>query len=886
MAGLTPMMQQYFDIKAKYKDAILMFRLGDFFEMFFEDAKTAARELDIALTGRDCGQAERAPMCGVPVHAVDGYIARLVEKGYHVAMCDQVEDAKFAKGIVKRDVVRIITPGTITDVAMLDERSHNYIACIYITKKYCSLAAADITTGHFVTTCADDAQLIYDELVRLQPAQILVSESFSDRNHLEQTLNKKPTDVPEFTFNHANAYKCLTTHFGTLNLEGFGLKDDAGHIPASGALLEYLNETQKSLLTQITKLSPYEHTQYMILDSASRRNLELTHSAATGMRKGSLLDVIDDTKTAMGARMLRSWLEQPLTHTDAIKKRQDSVHEWKQMPLERAELREYLHQVHDLERIMGRLASRSANAKDMAVLRASIAFLPAIKRLLRNVQSPVNIQISNAYDDLCDIFELIESHLVENPPISTKEGKMIRKGFSAELDRLIDIQSNAQGYLAELEASEKEKTGITNLKIRYNRVFGYYIEVTASQQSKVPEHYIRKQTLANAERYFTDELKQLEEELLGAQEKIIALELEIFENLKIQILHEITRIQFVANLIATLDVLQSLSEVAERNAYIKPEITNQDGIHITDGRHPVVEKLVGHAFVPNHSVIDNQSHRLAIITGPNMAGKSTYMRQVALLVLMAQIGSFIPATEAQIGICDRIFTRVGASDDLATGQSTFMVEMTEVANILNNATKKSLVLLDEIGRGTSTFDGLAIAWSVLEYICDANKVGSKTLFATHYHELTQLEGQLDGVVNYCFTAREVGRGAKSELVFTRKLTHGGAGQSYGIHVAKLAGLPVSVLNRANDLLMALNENDLSEQDVTRLHTQAGGSASAKKNTQTIQLSQIHNQAQSGAAMAAQLESLQDLKDALDAIDINKMTPIDALLALESLKRHH
>ncbi|MDR0273073.1 MAG: DNA mismatch repair protein MutS [Clostridiales bacterium] len=853
MSKFTPMMEQYFQIKANHKDSILMFRLGDFFEIFFDDAKIAAKELDIALTGRECGQAERAPMCGVPAHAVDGYIAKLVEKGYRVALCDQVEDAKEAKGIVKRDVIRVITPGTITDANVLDEARHNYIAAIHSDKKGFCVASADITTGLFMATSIENEQKLLDELSRINPAEIIVSENFPLTRVVENITGVKATPAPAWTFHPANAHKFLVEHFRTMHLEGFGLSENAAEIPAAGALLLYLSDTQKNALMQITRLKTYSQQQFMILDNSSRRNLELTASSRAGGKQGSLLWVLDRTKTAMGARLLRNWIDLPLVNTEEIRRRLDAVGEWNQMPMERAELREYLHGIHDLERIMARLASRYATARDLAVLRTSVEILPAVERLLTHTKSAAHSEIRRTFDTLSDIYEKIDNVIVETPPATVREGGMIRKNIDAQLDKLHDIKQNAQSYLEEMEAREKSETGITNLKIRYNRVFGYYIEVTSSHLSKVPQNYIRKQTIANGERFITEELKNLEETLLNADEQIVSLEFEIFDALRREIVDEMIRVQFTASILATLDSLQSFAEVAERNGYTKPDVNNGTEISIREGRHPVVEKLSAHAFIPNDTEMSS-ANRLAIITGPNMAGKSTYMRQVALIVLMAQIGSFVPANAAEIGVVDRIFTRVGASDDLATGQSTFMVEMTETANILNNAGVNSLVLLDEIGRGTSTFDGLAIAWAVLEHIADKKILGAKTLFATHYHELTQLEGKLDGVKNYCFTAREQGE----DIVFLRKLIHGEAGQSYGIHVARLAGLPTDVLSRATKLLDTFNESGVSAKNPSK-----DLSAKNTKNTKSAKEEKLVRE--------------------LSEIDVNKITPLEAMMILARLK---
>jgi DNA mismatch repair protein MutS len=810
MPAYTPMMEQYFSIKSKFEHCILMFRLGDFFEMFFEDAKIASNALGIALTARDCGQEERAPMCGVPAHAVDGYIARLVAQGYHVALCDQIEDAKLAKGIVKRDVVRVVTPGTVTDNHLLEENRHNYIACIQaLTKKdkaeLFSIATADITTGLFMVTVLQDSQKLMDELTRIAPAEILLSEDFPLARVVENLTGLKATAAPVWTFNHSNAFKCLTEHFYTLHLEGFGLSQDAPEIPAAGALLAYLAETQKHALAQITRIKPYTNSGYMALDVASRRNLELTTRMREPGKNGSLYGVLDYTKTAMGARLLRDWIERPLLNTEEINRRQSAVAEWFEAPLLRADLRTLLQNIHDLERIMARLTTRNANARDLSTLRASLLDLPAIGALLKELESPAHKEMFRTYDNLADIHTRIASRIVETPPHSTREGGMIRPGVNERLDKLNDIRNNAAGFVAKLEAREREETGISSLKIKNNRVFGYYIEVTAANLAKVPFHYIRKQTVANGERFVTDELKKLEETILGADEEIIVLEYDLFEATRREVVEQMARVQFTAMALATLDTLQSLAEAADQGRYVRPTVDNGTGIYINEGRHPVLEALANGAstggnamFIPNDTDMGVNVNRLSIITGPNMSGKSTYMRQVALIVLMAQIGSFVPAAEARIGTVDRIFTRVGASDDLATGQSTFMVEMTEVANILHNATCHSLIILDEIGRGTSTFDGLSIAWAVLEHI--ANDIGAKTLFATHYHELTQLEKRIPGVVNFYFTTKEQGE----DIVFLRKLVRGEAGQSYGIHVARLAGLPQSTLTRATQLLEKLN----------------------------------------------------------------------------------
>ena len=846
---LTPMMEQYMEIKARHKDDILMYRLGDFFEFFFDDAKTVSRELGIALTARDCGLAERAPMCGVPAHAADAYIAKLTEKGYRIAICDQIEDPKHAKGIVARDVVRIVTPGTITDANYLEEGRHNFIVAVHSAKGQLSLAVADISTGLFMATAmpTGDEQKLFDEIVRLAPRELLLPEEYKLTRIIEQVAGLRATAVPIWTYNQSTALKCLTGHFGTFNLEGFGIRDNSAEVCAAGALLAYLIETQKNALSQITALRTYSFTSHMLIDAASRRNLELTASMRDFSKKGSLLWVLDSTRTAMGARLLRSWVECPLATIDAITTRQESVAEWVQMPIEREEIREHLYNIHDMERVVARLATRNSTARDLITLRNSLLNLPRIEQLLKNVQSKANREMRVTYDDLQDICQEVSCAIVDTPPQAVKEGGMIRPGYNSELDSIMHTKNSAQEYLTELETRERERTGIANLKVRFNRVFGYYIEVTASHLAKVPSDFIRKQTLANCERFYTSELKKLEETLLGADEKICDLEYELFDAVRRSVVEKIPRIQFMARCLSTLDALQSLAHVADTNGYTRPNINEGSSINITAGRHPVVERISAASFVPNDTEIDSSGARLMVVTGPNMAGKSTYMRQVALIVLMAQIGSFVPCAAADIGIADRIFTRVGASDDLATGQSTFMVEMTEVANILHNATNKSLVLLDEIGRGTSTFDGLSIAWAVLEYIANPQIVGARTLFATHYHELTQLEGKIDGVKNYCFAVQESGK----DIIFLRKLMHGAAGKSYGIHVAKLAGLPPQVLRHAAALLSSLNESGISKAPLEPLPPPQ--------------------------------QTRHEILDAIDAIELESMTPIEAMLALEKLK---
>ena len=810
---MTAMMTQYMDIKKKHQDCLLLFRLGDFYELFFDDALLASRELDIALTGRNYGEEERAPMCGVPYHAADTYISRLVEKGYRVAICEQMEAPKPGSKVpVRREVVRIITPGTITDAQMLDEGKNNYILCIHPVGKGCALAAADITTGAFVTTYFswDDEEKekrVLDELARFNPAEVLFSENFPSQKiiskAIEEAFSVKPVTLPLWHFSVDSAFKTLTEHFRTMHLEAFGLKNDSPEILAAGALLSYLTETQKGTVSQITAIKPYSENKFLILDKNTRRNLELTATLRFWLKseradkKYTLLGVLDQCCTAMGARLLRSWVELPLLDTSAIAERQNSVEEWKHQAFLRAELRDYLSEIHDMERLLARLVSINANSRDMAALKTSLSHLPWIKEKLWETKAPLNVSMHRTFDDMKDLFTLLNRALADEQPLTIREGGMIRKGYNPDLDKLIDIQKNGETWITKLETQERDRLGIKSLKVRHNRIFGYYIEITKANLGTVPEGYIRKQTLANSERYTTEELDKLAETILSADEKRIELETAIFEGLRKEIINNIERIQFMASLIASLDALQSLGEAADRNRYCKPIVNDSGIIKIKAGRHPVLEQIA--PFVPNDTQLDNNVH-MAVITGPNMAGKSTYMRQVALITLMAQIGSFVPADEAVIGVVDRIFTRVGASDDLASGQSTFMVEMTEVAHILNHVTKHSLIIMDEIGRGTSTYDGLSIAWAVLEYIAETK---AKTLFATHYHELTAMENRLDGVHNYSFTMGE----SEDAVQFLRKLVRGGADRSYGIQVAQLAGLPPAVLNRARKVLNALESTN-------------------------------------------------------------------------------
>ncbi len=808
MSKLSPMMQQYLEIKREHEHCLVFFRLGDFYELFFDDAKTASKELDITLTGRDCGLEKRAPMCGVPFHAAEGYIAKLIEKGYKVAICEQVEDPKQAKGIVKREVVRIVTPGTVMDKNSLDEGKNNFLVCLYADKAGFGIAYVDVTTGEFYTSSflPHEENLLLDEILKLSPREIIANDDFLASSINSAVLPVKPESYYYWAFSKKSAYGKICEHFNVLNLNGLGLENDDCAVCASGALLVYLHETQKTMLNHILSIKIVSKSDYLSLDQSTRRNLELTETMREKSKKGTLLWVLDKTKTPLGARLLRRFVEMPLISCIEINKRLDSVEELKNAPLLREELKEFLSALHDFERTAAKIAYKTANARDLLSLSNDFYYLPFIKKLLAELKSPLIAEILLNYDDLADVCALLKQTICDEPPAAINEGGFIRDGYNLELDKLRGAKNQGTKWILEMENAEREKTGIKNLKIRYNKVFGYYIELSNSNKGLAPEHYIRRQTLANCERYITTELKDIEETILGADEKIAKLELEIFQELILKIADEMPRIQFAAHIIATIDVISALAETADKNNYVRPVINNSGNIEIKNGRHPVVEHMTDQNFVPNDTSLDSYANRLAIITGPNMAGKSTFMRQTALIVLMAQIGSFIPADYGQIGVVDKIFTRVGASDDLASGQSTFMVEMSEVANILNNSTANSLIILDEIGRGTSTYDGLSIAWAVLEYI--AGKICAKTLFSTHYHELTEIEGKIEGVNNYRVLVEESG----GDVIFLRKIVKGGAGQSYGIHVAKLAGVPSTVLDRAGEILNALNNADIVKQN--------------------------------------------------------------------------
>ena len=876
MAELTPMMKQYMETKSQYQDCILFYRLGDFYEMFFEDALTASRELEITLTGKNCGQEEKAPMCGVPYHAVEGYLNRLVAKGYKVAICEQVEDPKTTKGIVKREVVRIVTPGTNLDTQALDETKNNYIMCIvYIADRY-GVSVADISTGdYFVTEIPDSAKLL-DEIYRFSPSEIICNEAFYmsgvDMDGMKDRLGITIYSLESWYFDDEVCRKKLLEHFEVSSFAGLGLADYDCGIISAGALLQYLLETQKNSLSNLTHITPYAAGKFMMIDSSTRRNLELCETLREKQKRGSLLWVLDKTKTAMGARTLRKYVEQPLIDKTEIIRRLDAVQELKEQAISREEIREYLSPVYDLERLITKIAYGSANPRDLTAFRSSLEMLPALLYILQEMKAELLKDLAVDLDPLEDLCILVKKAIREDPPIAMKEGNIINDGYNEEVDKLRRAKSDGKDWLAKLENDEREKTGIKNLKIKYNKVFGYYLEVTNSYKEMVPEYYTRKQTLANAERYITPELKELEDMILGAEDKLYALEYELYSEVRDLIASQIERIQKTAKAVAALDAFASLALVAERNNYVRPKINEKGVIDIKEGRHPVVERMIpNEMFISNDTYLDDKKHRISIITGPNMAGKSTYMRQTALIALMAQIGSFVPAKSANIGLSDRIFTRVGASDDLASGQSTFMVEMTEVANILRNATSKSLLILDEIGRGKSTFDGLSIAWAVIEYISDSRLLGAKTLFATHYHELTELEGKIDNVNNYCIAVKEKG----DDIVFLRKIVKGGADKSYGIQVAKLAGVPELVIGRAKEIV-----EELSDEDITaRVSEIASKERVVKKKPKVKKYDDVDIAQMSLFDTVKDDDVLEELKN----LDVGNMTPIDALNTIYRLQ---
>lgn len=863
MAELSPMMKQYLRIKEENKDSILFFRLGDFYEMFFDDAKLASKELELTLTGRDCGQEERAPMCGVPFHSAENYIARLVEKGYKVAICEQTEDPKAAKGLVKRDIIRVITPGTVMESSMLDESENNYICSLYADKRYTGIVFCDISTGQlFVSRFKSDHSFsqLKDQITSYNPREMLISGKLAQNKVLHLFIKEK---LPNAAVSHPDDSRCglldctsvVEQHFSKENVDK--IADSNELIIALGILMSYLKDTQKTGLERIDTIELYAEDQYMKLDFNTRRNLELTRTMIAKEKKHSLLWVLDKTKTAMGKRLMKFWVEHPLMNITTILKRQNAVEELVNDTVNRLELTANLTGIFDIERLMTKIVYGSANARELRSLCQAMTNLPALKATLDPFRSKLLHELYRDIDPLDDMRALIDEAIVEDPPFSVREGGLIKEGYSAPLDELKHDMNDSTSLLARIEAEQKEQTGIPKLKVGYNRVFGYYIEVTNSYKDLVPEHYIRKQTLTNCERYITPELKEIESRILGAKERSVAIEYELFNDVREQIALNLDRIERTAKAIAALDVLVSLANVAADNRYTRPDVTQNSVIRLKDSRHPVVEALLSDAmFVPNDVLLDNIDNRIAIITGPNMAGKSTYMRQVALIVLMAQMGSFVPASYAEVGLCDAIFTRVGASDDLASGQSTFMVEMNEVANIVSHATSKSLLILDEIGRGTSTYDGMSIAQAVLEFVADKKKLGARALFATHYHELTVMEELLDGVKNYNIAVKKRG----DEITFLRRIVPGGADESYGVEVAKLAGLPDSIIERAKEILVQLNSSAPQEHIPHE----------APAQEDSMQLS-----------LMPDTDSM--ILKKLRAVDVNTLTPIEAMNLLYELK---
>lgn len=873
--SLTPMMKMYLETKKQHDDCIIFYRLGDFYEMFFDDALEASKVMEITLTGKSCGLDERAPMCGVPYHAVDTYINKLVTRGYKVCIVEQAEDPAEAKGLVRREVSRIVTPGTNLNTTAMDEGKNNYLMSIaYIGGKF-GISIADVTTGDYYVTEVYSERNVLDEINKFMPSEIICNHAFlmcgMDIDDIKNRLSISVFELEEWYFDEENCAEVLKDHFGIIDLAGLGISEMSLAVISSGSLLKYLYETQKNSLSHLSKLIPYSTNTFMILDTSTRRNLELCETLREKQKRGSLLWVLDKTKTAMGARTLRSYIEQPLISKEEIINRQKVIEELNRSMITRDELREYLSPIYDLERLLSKISYKSANPRDLIAFKTSLEMLPHIKHIISDFKSPLFVELYNQLDTLEDITGLISQSITDDPPINIKEGGIIRSGYNEEIDKLRAAKTEGKGWLAGLEAEEKEKTGISKLKIKFNKVFGYYIEVSNSFKDQVPDYYVRKQTLTNAERFTTDKLKELEEIIVGAEDKLFSLEYNIFTSVRDEIFRQINRIQLTAKAIAQIDVFASLAYVAERNHYVKPKINEKGAIDIKEGRHPVVEQMIpDNMFISNNTYLDTNKNRLSIITGPNMAGKSTYMRQTALIVLMAQIGSFVPAKEANISICDKIFTRVGASDDLASGQSTFMVEMTEVANILRNATPDSLLILDEIGRGTSTFDGLSIAWAVVEYICDKKILGAKTLFATHYHELTELEGTLPGVNNYCISVKEQG----DDIVFLRKIIKGGADKSYGIQVAKLAGVPESVLNRAKELVV-----ELSDADIT---------ARAKDIAAGLQpgnhvLPGVNDDLEAHQMTLFAAINENDIISEIEELNLGEMTPIDGLNYLYKLQ---
>ena len=877
LSKLSPMMQHYLKTKKEYPGCILFYRLGDFYEMFFEDAEIVSRELELTLTGKSCGLPERAPMCGVPFHAVDSYLTRLVEKGYKAAICEQVEDPRTAKGMVKREVIRIVTPGTNLDMESIEEGKNNFIFCILYSRQGKSgIAVADVTTGEFYMTETEGDRKVYDEIIRYSPSEIICNDSFMlsglDLRDMQDRLGIIINTLGPHYFDEAASQKVLLEHFHVSSLIALGMDDKRTGSAAAGALMKYLYDTQKNSLSNITGISVYASGKYMLLDSSTRRNLELTQTMREKKKRGSLLWVLDRTATAMGARRLHQMLEQPLIDRALIEQRLDAVEKLCQNSVDRDEIREYLQPVYDLERLMTRVSYGTANPRDLIALRSSLKMFAPIRQVLEDFDGGLLTELREDMSDFDEIVDLLERSIEDEPPLQVKEGGIIRTGFDPDIDRLREAKTQGRKWLMDLEAQDQQRTGIKNLRIKYNKVFGYYFEVTNSFKNLVPPDYQRKQTLVGAERYTSDKLKSLEDTILNAEDKLNTLEYDKFCEIRDTVGDQISVIQKAARALAMLDVLCSLSLVAERGRYVRPAINEKGYVKIKEGRHPVVEKMLQGEFISNDTVLDGRKNAIAIITGPNMAGKSTYMRQVALICLMAQIGSFVPAASADLCVVDRIFTRVGASDDLGSGQSTFMVEMNEVANILRNATPNSLLILDEIGRGTSTYDGLSIAWAVIEHISNRKFLGAKTLFATHYHELTELEGKIDNVSNYCVAVKEKG----DDIVFLRKIIKGGADKSYGIQVAKLAGLPDLVIDRAKELLEQLTDSDITER-IQSIETKAGqgsGKTGKVKHYDDVDLGQMS---------LFETVSDTDVLRELEQIDISNLTPLDALNTLYRLQ---
>ena len=866
MAEFSPMMQRYLETKEQYKDCILFYRLGDFYEMFFDDAVTASRELELTLTGKDCGQEERAPMCGIPHHAAEIYISRLIAKGYKVAICEQLEDPKTAKGIVKRGVIRVVTPGTVVDSNMLEERKNNFIMSIFKSGIYFGISVCDISTGEFYSAEIKDDQnfpLVLDEIARYMPSELVINSMMSGcQEEMDKITERFDSYITRFSdkffTDDAEKIRYRFNFVDSNQKEIANIADKTLAVCSINPLIEYIEQTQMTTLDHINKITVYNISKYMSLDINARRNLEITEKMRDKSKKGTLLWVLDKTSTSMGGRTLRRWLNDPLIDTAEINRRLESVKELKDDVILRGDVIENLKKVYDIERLAGKMAYGNANARDMITLKNSLSKLPDLKKVLANVNSPMLKDLYENLDELQDIYELVDRSIVEDPPMTVKDGGIIKLGYDEEIDKLKTATTEGKNWIIQLEAEEKEKTGIKNLKVGFNKVFGYFIEVTKSNLDQVPERYIRKQTLTNAERYITEDLKNLENQILGAEEKVVNLEYNAFVQIRDEIAKNVKRLQKSANIVSTLDVLTSFATVAEDLNYCKPEVDNSGILDIKGGRHPVIDKMLGTGvFVENDTYLDKEENRLSIITGPNMAGKSTYMRQVALITLMAQVGSFVPASEAHIGVVDKIFTRVGASDDLSMGQSTFMVEMMEVATILKEATQNSLVILDEIGRGTSTYDGLSIAWAVAEYIADKEKCGAKTLFATHYHELTELEEKLEGVKNYNIAVKEKGE----DIIFLRKILRGGTDESYGIHVARLAGVPKVVTQKADEILRGLERKNILT-----------GKKQEKENKKTVE---------------GQFDmfnyKLAEIAHEIDKVNLNELTPIDALNTLVRIK---